>query len=225
MIRSLLVVPALCAGVAQASFTSSPFPGGDAGFNALTNNGALERAVTEGRIGDNLTTGAWERAIWRQGGVGTPERSGQFRWTNAVPADFSVSFDGASTVTFTLGAETLTWDGLARSFTDIFIRTRAAADSRIELAGMTIGSLSLGSLVSEPTGGQTSDVDYLRISNGGAPIPAFTLAGRATLSWAQGLRPSNSALAFQVKLTNVIPAPGACALFAAAGLAARRRRR
>lgn len=225
MIRYVIGTLALCAGAAHGSLSSAPFPGGDAEFNTLTNNGALERAVTEGRIGDNLATGTWERAIWQQGGVGTPQRTGNTVWTSGDPLDFSVSYDGASTVTFILGNQTLSWDGLAGSFTDIFIRTRAATKSRIELNGMTIGALSIGDLVSEPVGSQTSDVDYIRITNNGAPIPAFTLAGKAELSWESGFRPTNSALAFQVKLTNVIPTPGALALAGLAGIVALRRKR
>jgi uncharacterized protein (TIGR03382 family) len=40
-----------------------------------------------------------------------------------------------------------------------------------------------------------------------------------------GATPTNSALAFQVKLTNVIPTPGALALLGMGGLLVARRRR
>lgn len=203
--------------------TWSYFAGGDVGFNALTNNGSLERAVAEGRIGNNANNGTWERGIWQQGGVGAPITSANYIWGNATPNTWSFDWDGVSTVTFNVGNTSLSWNAVAGDFTDIFIRTRSAADSALALTSMSFngvdGNLALGDLVSTGNG----DVEYLRITNGGAPLSAFSLGGIADLSWT-GAQPSNSALAFQVKFTNVVPAPGALAMLGAAGLVTRRRR-
>lgn len=197
----------------------SYFAGGDAAFLAISNNGTLERAVTEGRIGDNGTNQTWERAIWQLGGVGVPQTSGNFAWTNGAPVDFSIVYDGVSSVTYNLGATTLSWGGMAGPFTDIFIRTRATSTSTLLLSDLElVGSgLSIGNLSS------ANSVDYLRIENMGMNFGAFELRGKATLSWTGGT-PTGSALAYQVKLTNVIPEP-ATMMFVAGGVLTLLRRR
>ena len=108
-------------GSAMGATTVSPLAGGDAAFNALTNNGTLERAVVEARIGDSPAGGTWEQAIWKLGAVGQPQTSGQFAWTSGVLVPFTFAFDGASTVTFSLGSSTQTWNAVEGSFTDIFV--------------------------------------------------------------------------------------------------------
>lgn len=201
----------------------SYFGGGDAGFNGLTNNGALERAVAEGRIGNNAMNGTWERGIWQQGGVGSPVADGQYVWGNGSANEWEFNWDGVSQVTFIVGGQILQWNGVAGDFTDIFIRTRSAADSTLSLNSMNFdgadGNINPGDLISSGSG----TVNYLRITNGGATLGAFSLSGIAELSWT-GTQPTNSALAFQVKFTNVIPAPGGIVLLGAAGLLTRRRR-
>ena len=211
---------ALAAGAAQASVTWSLFNGGDAGFNALTNNGALERAVGEGRIGNNALNGTWERGIWQQGGVGTPQRQGNLAWTSGAFVPWSLTWNGVDTVAFTVAGDTLTWDGVAGGFTDIFVRTRSAADSSIAISDWNLDGVLIGNFFSTGSG----DVDYVRIENGGSNFGAFTLRGLVRMDWT-GATPTNSALAFQVKLTNVIPTPGALALLGMGGLLVARRRR
>lgn len=195
---------------------------GDAGFNALTDNGALERAVTEGRIGDNLASGTWERAIWRQGGV-TMQTNGNFVWTNGQAVGFEINWNGTDTLTYTVGSQSLTWNAVPGAFTDIFVRTRSGADSTLELFDMDIDGVAFGPLTSTGNG----DVQYIRISNDFADFGPFSIKGQARLSWDSANRPTNSALAHQFKFTNTtdIPAPGVAGLLAlGAGLAARRRR-
>ncbi len=201
------------------------FAGGDAAFNGLTNNGALERAVTEGRIGNNGSSGTWEQGIWKQGGVGAPITQANFVWGNGAAVDFSISWNGSDTVSYTLGGQTLTYNTVTGPFTDIFIRTRSATDSSLGLTDLfldTAGTdLNIGDLMSSGNG----DVDYIRIRANGANFAAFTLSGKSTLTWDAGNQPNNSALAYQVKFSNVVPGPGALALFGLAGLAGSRRRR
>lgn len=211
---------AALAGAAHGQVSWSYLNGGDAAFLGLTNGGALERAVTEGRIGNRAMNGQWETAIWQQGAVGTPQTQGQYVFGNNVAVNWSVQFDGASTVTYTLGSSVLTWNAASGGFTDIFVRIRSEADSSITLSNLDlVGSgLTLGNLASSGGG-----VDYLRISNT-SDFGAFTLSGTTLMTWG-ATPPSGSQLAYQVKLSRVIPAPGAAGLLAVLGVAAARRKR
>jgi len=170
------------------------------------------------RIGNNALSGTWETAIWQQGGVGTPQSQAQFVWGNGAATAFSIEYDGASTVTYTVGQTAISWNAVGGPFTDIFIRTRSAADSSVLLSSLDFDGTGIGDLSSSGNG----DVNYIRISNGGSNFGAFTISGLSTFDW--GVQPSNSALAYQVKFSNVIPAPGALALLALVGLVGRRRR-
>lgn len=213
----------LLSSSAMASVSWSYFGGGDAGFNALTNNGSLERAVAEGRIGNNALSGTWERAIWQQGGVGGTKAEGQFVWGNGSAYAWSFNWDGVNTVTFNLADTSISWNQVAGDFTDIFIRTRSGNDSSLLLSELAFsgvdGNLNPGNLFSTGNG----DVNYLQITNGGSPLGAFSLGGLVQFDWT-GNPPTNSALAFQVKFTNVIPAPASMALLGLAGVLRRRRR-
>lgn len=227
-VASCAAVAALVvASESMAGLVVTPLAGGDAAFNALTINGTLERAVAEGRIGNALTTGTWETALWQQGGVGTPKAQGQFNVTNGTTQTFSLTWNGVDTVTYSVGATTISWNQVAGDFTDIFIRTRSATDSTVLLSSLGIDLNSDSSF--EWTGGSLAssgngNVNYLHISNMGAAFPAFTLSGAQNFSWT-GAQPTNSALAYQIKLSNVVPAPGAAAMLLAGGLLAIRRRR
>ncbi|RIK62675.1 MAG: hypothetical protein DCC65_17055 [Planctomycetota bacterium] len=217
---AMLTIAIGTAATASAAPTWQYYAGGDAGFLALSNNGALERAVTESRIGNNAANGTWELAVWQQGGVGTPVDTDQKSWTNGLDTAFSLQYDGVNSVTYTVGGTTVTWSGLGGGFTDIFIRTRSATDSTLTLSGLDLDGLAIGNLVSSGNG----DVDYIRIRNMGMDFGAFTLTGTQNFAWA-GAQPSNSALAYQIKLTNVIPEPGTLSLLAVGGLGLLRRRR
>lgn len=205
---------------ASAGPTWQYYAGGDAGFNLLSLNGSLERAVTEGRIGNNAMSGTWEMAIWQQGGVGTPQTTAQKAWTNGADVGFTLAYDGVDTITYTIGGTSISWNNLAGPFTDIFIRTRSATDSSVSLTDLDLDGFSIGNLSSSGNG----VVNYLRIQNNSANFGAFTLTGTQNFSWT-GAQPSNSALAYQIKLTNVIPEPATLALVAAGGLVLLRRRR
>lgn len=207
---------------ASAAISWSSFGLGDAGFNAITNNGALERAVAEGRIGDRLAAGTWEQAIWRQGGV-TMQTNANYVYPNGGDVPFDIVWNGVDTVTYTVGSQSLSWSAVPGAFTDIFIRTRSATDSTLELFDMDLDGLPIGSMTSSGNG----DVQYIRITNDFANFGAFTLSGVSRLTWNNGNAPTNSALAYQVKLTNTteIPSPSGCAVLGLAAIAACRRRR
>lgn len=208
------------AGTASAIPAWSYYLDGDAGLLALTNNGALERAVTEGRIGNGAMTGTWEQAIWELGGQGTPEVEAQLAITNGTAVPFEITWDGVDTVSYSVGSQTIAWTDVAGSFTDIFIRARGGATSTMSLTDLDLlgSGLSIGDLHT------TNGVEYIRIRNMGMPFGAFTLTGVQTFSWS-GQAPTGSQLAYQVKLTNVIPAPATLAGLGVLALGAARRRR
>lgn len=212
----------LSSGSAFAGLSVSAFAGGDSAFQTISNNGSLERAVTEGRTG---TPGNWQMGIWSQGGVGSPVTTGNFGLVNGTTQAFTISYDGVSTLSYTANGTTRSWNALGGSFTDIFIRVRSVASSTVLLSDMSIVSgvenVSIGSLASS---GAVA-ADYLRIQNDGNAIGAFTISGNHTLSWSSVNPPSGSNLAYQFKFTNTIPAPGSLALVGLGGLIAGRRRR
>jgi hypothetical protein len=210
------------AGSAMAGLSVSAFAGSDAAFNAITSNGALERAVTEGRTG---TPGNWQMGIWEQGGVGAPKTTATFGLSNGAIQRFLIQYDGVSTLSYTANGTTISWNALAGTFTDIFIRVRSATDSTMSLTNMSIvsggSSLSIGTLAS--TGPVAAD--YLRVQNDGSSFGAFSISGNQQLSWTSVNPPNGSQLAYQFKFTNTIPSPGALAVVGFGGLMAARRRR
>ena len=223
--RCVPVFAALAAAMvlpAHAGISAGMLSGGDPAFNTLTNNGSLERAVAEGRIGNGATNGTWELAIWDQGGSGSIQDQAQFAFGNMQSLPFSLTWDGSSTVTYTVGTTSVTWGAVPGGFTDIFIRARAAANSSMSLSNMLLDGTPLPGLtaVGTPT---NALVRYLRVQNMGSDFGAFTLTGTQTFSWI-GNAPTNSALAYQIKLTNVIPAPASLLVVGLAGLGAARRR-
>lgn len=219
------VLAAACAH-ASAGVTWSYLAGGDAAFNALTLSGTLERAVAEGRIGNNAPNGTWEQAIWQFGGVGSPVAQAQQPAFSGAARDWSFSWNGVDTATYDFGGTTLSYTAVTGAFTDIFIRVRGTGTSTAALTNMlldlpgVVDDTLIGNLSSPLAGGE----DYIRISSTMGDLPAFTLSGASLFSWTGGV-PTNSALAYQVKFTNVVPTPGAAALMALAGLAGFRRRR
>lgn len=222
-----LAVAVVATTAAHAGITFGPLAGGDAEFSALTNGGSLERAVGEGRIGNNAGTGTWEQAIWELGGVGTPVAQAQLAaFTSGTGVPFSISFDGASTVSYTFGPSTLTWSLIDGPFTDIFLRVRATAASSATLSNLFLDmpgaadDTAIGSLAT----GAGGTAEYIRVSFMGNNLPAFTLSGDSTFAWT-GSVPANSQLAYQVKFSNVVPTPAAASLMVAAGLVGLRRRR
>ena len=222
--RQIMVCAVLGAAASSAmgGLIVDPAFGGDADFLALTNNGTLEEAVAEGRIGNAMGNGTWETAIWEQGGVDIPQAQGQLTVNNGLGYDFVVSYDGVSELTYTVDQTTISWDSLGGPFTDIFFRTRSVADATVSLTSLSIfhdgGPTALADIVNSGGG-----VGYVRLTNMGSDFGAFTITGIQTLSWT-GDAPSNSALAYQIKLTNVVPAPGAAAGLGVLALGLRRRR-
>ena len=199
-----------------------PFTEGDAGYSVLTDNHLLEQGSVEGRIGNRLDTGTWELGIWRRSNIGPFLNLSQLSWTNGVAAPFSIVYDGANTVTYTLGGVTISSSQLGGTFTDIFIRTRSARTGSIIVQNINmVGQLAIGNISSEGDG----TTNYLRINNQGAHFGAFEITGSQVLTWQVNEPPQNSTVSAQFRFTNIVPAPGPAASLAAVGLFAARRKR
>jgi len=223
ILGSGLVAAALSVAPAFGGPILLPFPEGDAGYAALSNNGALEQGTVEGRIGNRLDTGTYELAIWRRVNVGPLLNLGQLTWGNGVAAPFTLTYDGLTTVTYTLGTKTILSTQIGGTFTDIFIRARSAPTGNVFLTGMQmVGSVAIPNVASIGGG----PVNYLRVSNQGQAFGAFTLTGFEAISWIVNEPPANSAVSAQFRLVNV-PGPGVAVVVAAAVplFAVRRRRR
>lgn len=199
-----------------------PFNEGDTGYSALTDNHLLEQGAVEGRIGNRLDTGTWELGIWRRSNVGPFLNLSQLGWTNGVAAPFSIVYDGANTVTYTLGGVTISSDQLGGTFTDIFIRTRSANTGSIIVQNINMtGQLAIGNISSVGDG----TINYLRVSNQGQNFGAFEITGSQVLTWQVNEPPQNSTVSAQFRFTNIVPAPGPVAALATLGLFAARRKR
>jgi hypothetical protein len=227
--HTVVMACAMLAAASQAGITTSPFPGGDAGYDALTNGGLLEQGVTEGRIGNRIDTGTWETAIWRRNEAGPFLAQGQLTWQSGVPAPFTIDYNGGTQLVYTLGGETISTTQLGGTFTDIFLRTRSATLGSVLLSGMVI-SPSAGAAVAIPDIGSIGNgtINYLRLqTDDGTPMPAFTITGFQTLTWQANDPPINSLVNGLFLMTNVVPSPSGVAAAGLAGVVvvARRRRR
>lgn len=208
---------------AAANPIITPFPDKDAGYNALTSYGIYEQGTAEGRIGSRTELGSWELALWRRVQAGPFLNLGQLNWGNGQAAPFRITYDGATSLSYTLGTTTINTNGLGGTFTDIFIRVSSARNSSVTLTGMQFQAAGLiGSLSATNEG----DLQYLRISNSGVAFPAFTITGMQTLTWLTIDPPVNSQLNAQFRLANIVPAPGSAALLSLSlAFVAQRRRR
>jgi hypothetical protein len=201
-------------------------PTDDTAFNQLISSGQFtEKFVTSARIGNGSMSGDYEQAILKptQAVDGV---SGQHSWSSGVGKNFSLQYDG-TLLTYVLDGKTLTSTSFTGNASDIFFRTRAAANSSVLLSNLTFTDTTSSFNISDMSSGNGSstDVDYLRI---GKVNGAFTLTGTTTMSWT-GARPGNSALIAQFKVGNSVDVPepatlGALAVVAGGAIAARRKR-
>ncbi|MGP1347741.1 MAG: choice-of-anchor W domain-containing protein [Phycisphaerales bacterium] len=186
----------------------------DAQFNAL---GLIENAVAEGRIGNNALNGTHELDLGPD--TGAPAQTAQHVWGNGVDTPFSLTFaPGSGIITFALGGKTLNY-GTVSEITGIYIRTRATQPgTSVSISNLILNADPIAGASSAD--GSADGTDYFFIT-GNQLLSGFTLTGDANLAW--GTLPTNSNLAFQIKLT--VPTPATTGLLAIAGIAATRRRR
>lgn len=148
--------------------------------------------VAEGRYGNGETGGTYELAIGQD--ADDQSMTGQHEWSEGEVYPFTFSYHtGTGLAALTLGEGAVTYAPIG-SFTDIFVRVRAAVKgglvlvTSLELDGETVND-------SSTTEGQRSGTDILRIQ-GGALSDGFTLNGTVQLDW--GRTPGESKLVFQV---------------------------
>lgn len=152
--------------------------------------------VAEGRIGDRGGHATFELDAGPS--TASPAATAQFNWQNNSPVGFSLTYTPLSQLfTFSV-ADTVLLYNAAESITDIFIRTRAVNDN----SGITIGSLSLnGQIINDisQAEGSSDGLDIVRIS-GINLSNGFSLSGMSTMWWSLDSIPTQSRLAYQVKL-------------------------
>ncbi|BAZ37963.1 hypothetical protein NIES4101_38920 [Calothrix sp. NIES-4101] len=202
-------VNALVTTTPQANLT-------DIDFNNLITTGKFtEVFVAQSRIGNNATNGTQEIDLLNPKNNLLPVDQKQRVWGNGEAVDFILEYTG-SLVKYTVGNQVISSTIFSSPVTDIFLRTRAANNSKMELTNLFLNGQSLGNLVSNGVG--NSDIDYLQI---GKLPQSFTLTGTSIMSWT-GTRPNNSALAYQIKVgttPQAVPEPTTlAALFLAGGM-------
>lgn len=185
----------------------------DTQFNQMRTDGLFtELFVAESRIGNNSTSNA-ERELGINTDTGTPVATGDRTWTNGGLVDFVLEYTG-SVVNYTVGGQLLSSTAFSGPVTDIFLRTRAAADSTIALSNLVFDGVGISGLSS--TGIGNSDVDYLQIAGISTP---FTLSGKSLMSWT-ATQPLRSNLAYQIKVGTTptsIPEPATVTALLLAG--------
>jgi len=159
--------------------------------------------VAEGRIGNNAMNGDFE--IDLGGSTSAPEVQRQYVWPNGTPVAWSLVYDHLTNlVTFTVGAEVLSWTSPLSGYTDVFVRTRAVdAGSSITIDAIVLDAEAVGD--ASAASGDASGLDILWIG-GGTLHDGFTLTGQATMDWT-GATPLHSRLAFQIKVGKLVPLP------------------
>jgi len=156
--------------------------------------------VAEGRIGDRGGVATFELDLGDD--TGNPYTTAQYPWQSAVAEPFTVTYNNPTNVaTFTLGGKTLTYSP-GVSFKEFFVRTRATElNSSIQVYDLVLNGVSVGD-ISSATG---PGLDILAVS-GVDLFQGFTLTGIAVMTWT-GTPPSQSRLAFQIKVGNAPTVP------------------
>jgi LPXTG-motif cell wall-anchored protein len=158
--------------------------------------------VAEGRIGDMSGNATHELNIHTPT-YNIEDDFWNFDWrNNGVPVPFELDYDG-STVTFTVDGEELTYANVTPGqITDMIIRTRATENNsgimvnNLYLDGQPVGDNSVA-----VANGNGRDILWLRefdLTDG------FTLTGQSVMYWTDEFEPSQSKLAYQIKLGHAL---------------------
>jgi hypothetical protein len=186
-----LAVLAALAGSAGATIITSHLSS-DAQLLALLSDTLF---VAEGRIGDGSGAATFEIDLGAS--TGAPDATAQYDWPNGTAVPWTLTYDGTTNlVTFTVNGVPLQYTPPLSGFTEIFVRTRATnAGTDIVVNDLTVDSEAVGD-VSQAFGADGLDILWI---HGGSVGDGFTMNGQTTMSWT-GARPSQSRLAFQIKV-------------------------
>ena len=173
--------------------------------------------VGETRIGDRGGAGQYELDIHTSSPF-TIQNQTQYPWVSGQEESFWLSYNAtANQVTYAVNNTHLSWVGPTRPFSDILIRTRATKqESSIIVENLVIED-SLGNLYtlsnqcsraySNSTYDEGAPRDILVIraddileSHGVTLEDGFNLTGTQTLTWSDTYLPSQSQLAYQIKV-------------------------
>lgn len=178
----------------------------DATINALINETAF---VAEARIGCTTT---FELDLGPD--TGAPAQSSNYSWSSGQEEPFVLTYDQPNNkVTFSLGGITLTHNpdpGI--TITDIFFaRTFANPDgSMVELYDLVLDGENINdSAIAVGPGG----LDIMQVK-GAAISDGFNLTGKSKMTWI-GEKPTQSNMAWQIKVGNIVPEPASLLIFAA----------
>jgi hypothetical protein len=159
--------------------------------------------VAEGRIGDRGGAATFEVDLG--GDTGAPATTAQYNWQSGAPVNWTLTYNHVTDlITFTLDTVVLQYTTPLSGFSDVFVRTRAVnADSEILVDNLVLDGVGVGD--NSNANGNLDGLDILWIS-GGTLTDGFTLTGRTTMTWT-GPAPTQSRLAFQLKVGMLMPVP------------------
>jgi len=208
-------------GSAVAALLLAPAAGAAPIFQVLPDDATLNARIVdeafagEGRIGDLGGAMTFEADVGPS--TASPADTAQFAWSNGDTHSFTFSYDDVSDevrLTINGGAADVAFTTSATSFDTLWIRTRALLSlSSVSLTGQSLD----GDAVPNVTASGPNGLSILEIR--GADLQdGFSLTGTTSLAWDAGNMPSQSELAFQLKVGTVVPEP-TTGLLLAAGLA------
>lgn len=191
--------------------------------------------AAEARIGDSGAVATFEQGI--QQPVSGYFATANYNWTSGQTLPFSVVFNATTRkIDYTIGSQLITTT-LAPSevngVRDLFFRLRALRNDQTA-STVTLANLKInGASITGPWSTSTPSADNYLVkgtditaATGTTLAQGFTLTGDQTLTWA-GVRPSNSNLAYQIKVAEAVPEPASVAALGLglAGILRRRRNR
>lgn len=203
LLAPLVATVGLASLPSVAGAFSLSFINNDHDFNDLNPNLAF---VAEGRIGNNAMDGTHELNIH---GIDHPTATSDqadYIWTSGLPTVFKLMYDATTrNISYQVGNTVLNSIANNNTVSDIFIRARATVSgTSMAIADLVFNGNPLAqSLAIAGTSNWSDSMEYLRISGF---TDSFTLEGTSIMSWGD-TRPSNSNLAYQIKVGNAQAVP------------------
>ncbi|MFH1278147.1 MAG: choice-of-anchor W domain-containing protein [Candidatus Eisenbacteria bacterium] len=178
-------------GLAAAALSTSHL-GSDAELSAIL---PIPVLAAEGRIGDRGGSATYELDVGPS--AASPAMTGQFSWKKGEKEAFELTYHaGSGLVTFLVDDKALTYRP-AGTFTEIFIRARAAKkESEVEVKDLVLDGEDVED--EARASGDHAGIDILRI-RGASLTGGFRLTGKVSLSWEHSA-PEPSELAFEIQV-------------------------